>query len=99
MDQENKILIGYKPELNYIDDYSSEIDNQLIDYDTNSYPYEDKDESINDLLENMDHIQSIIGTLPESISEKIEDIYDHIYDFAQDELNDKTLEKVPSKEE
>ena len=99
MDQENKILIGYKPELNYIDDYSSEIDNQLIDYDTNSYPYEDKDESIDDLLENMDHIQSIIGTLPESISEKIEDIYDHIYDFVQDELNDKTLEKVPSKEE
>lgn len=99
MDQENKILIGYKPELNYIDDYSSEIDNQLIDYDTNSYPYEDKDESINDLIENMDHIQSIIGTLPESISEKIEDIYDHIYDFVQDELNDKTLEKVPSKEE
>ena len=51
MDQENKILIGYKPELNYIDDYSSEIDNQLIDYDTNSYPDEDKDESIDDLLE------------------------------------------------
>ena len=45
VDQENKILIGYKPELNYIDNYSSEIDNQLIDYDTNPYPYEDKDDS------------------------------------------------------
>lgn len=98
MDENNKKLIGYKPELIYIDDYSSEL-NKEENYDIDLLPSEEDNEIIDDLMENIEEINTIIDMLPEPIKDKVQDVYDQIYDFIKEELKDKVASKVPSREE
>lgn len=85
--------IGYRPDLQYTDEYNSDI---KFKQDNNEHiDEEDNNSLVNDLLEQGDALQNMINKLPSFISEIISDPVDPIISFVKDELSDKTLEKVP----
>lgn len=94
MSEINKNQIGYKPHLEYIDNYESNL--TYNNYDISTLPNNNEDESIKDLIDNSNKIESIIDLLPNDISDKLEDIYDQVQDFIKNELENETLERVPT---
>lgn len=85
--------IGYRPDLQYTDEYNSDIN---FKQESNEYSSEDDNSSlIDDLLEQGETLHNMIDKLPGFISDIINDPVDPIIDFVKDELSDKTLEKVP----
>ena len=99
-DENNKLLIGYKPELTYTDEYVSDIKytDNIIDSDNQSNS-NIADEEIQELIEDTNEIGNLINSLPNDISNVVEEVYDQISDFIDSELSDKVLNRVPELEE
>ena len=99
-DENNKLLIGYKPELTYTDEYVSDIKytDNIIDSDNES-DSNIADEEIQELIEDTNEIGNLINSLPNDISNVVEEVYDQISDFIDSELSDKVLDRVPELEE
>lgn len=94
----DKQLIGYKPDLTYTDEYVSELTatktdtNDIIDDNLAGR------EEIDDLLEDMHEIESLINSLPNNVSDIVQEVYDQILDFVDEELTGQIVETVPDKE-
>lgn len=87
--------ISYRPILEYVDEYESDItfnNNQEQDGGDNA---DDGKSPIDDLLEQGEILQEMIDKLPDDISDIIKDHADPIIDFVENELKDKELTKVP----
>lgn len=98
-DEINKKHLNYEPEIQYKDDYYSEIEyKDNIDNTPDENTNEGKEE-IDDLLEDMNEINNIVGAFPDNISNGIKDVYDQILEFAEDELKDKEVSKIPEEED
>lgn len=95
---ENKKRIGYVPELNYTDDYYSEIEYSEID---NNAP-DEKDEGkevIDNLINNMNVLNTLISKLPNEASNTIKEVFDPVLDFINEELKDKVVEPIPDEDD
>ena len=95
---ENKKQIGYVPELNYTDDYYSEIEYSEID---NNEP-DEKDEGkevIDNLINNMNVLNTLISKLPNEASNTIKEVFDPVLDFINEELKDKVVEPIPDEDD
>lgn len=92
MDENRKI--GYRPDLKYTDEYTSDItykkenEDEVIQQDSYS-------DLIEDLIQQGESIQNMVDKLPEEIGDIIKDPLDPIIDFVNNELKNKKLEKVP----
>lgn len=95
----NKPLIGYKPSLEYEDEYSSEL--QYIDSinSNNSDNNEAGKEEVEDLIEDLNNIGNLINKLPNNVSDLVNEVYDQVIDFVEEELKDKEVSHVPTEEE
>ena len=63
----NKQQLGYQPSLTYIDDYTSELDNNITNNSINNNEDDDYNnglEEIENLLDNMNNLNNIINGLP-----------------------------------
>ena len=95
---ENKKRIGYVPELNYTDDYYSEIEYSEIN---NNAP-DEKDEGkevIDNLINNMNVLNTLISKLPNEASNTIKEVFDPVLDFINEELKDKVVEPIPDEDD
>lgn len=100
MKDENELLIGYKPELKYEDEYVSDIDfDSFNSQDNNNVEDESNKEEIDNLIQDMHDLNDLINKLPNNVSGIIDEVYDQILDFIDDELSDKELLPVPNREE
>lgn len=95
---ENKKRIGYVPELNYTDDYYSEIEYSEIDNNTPDEKDEGK-EVIDNLINNMNVLNTLISKLPNEASNTIKEVFDPVLDFINEELKDKVVEPIPDEDE
>ena len=92
-------LIGYRPNLEYQDEYTSD----ATDYfDKQQQGEEDsqeqQDNTIGDLIDQMEIIDSLVDKLPGDASDIVGEITDQIIEFIDEELKDKEYQKVPEKE-
>lgn len=95
-DEKNKQHIGYKPNLQYTDEYYSEIEtNNNYTSNSNNNDNNGKDDTVDNLINSMNGLQNMINGLPNELSDILDEIYDPVMDFIYDELKDKTLENVP----
>lgn len=88
-------LIGYRPDIHYEDEYLSDAGNL---FNKDNIPDDDNgndDNIIEDLIDQMEVIDSLIDKLPGSASDAVGEVFDQIMDFVQDELKDKEYDKVP----
>lgn len=83
-------LIGYEPELTYVDEYWSDIDyeNEEDSGSGNIFDNGDK-ETIDKLLENLLNLQFSISKLPQPFADAFKEVIDQVVDFAEDELDGK----------
>lgn len=95
---ENKKRIGYVPELNYTDDYYSEIEYSEIDNNTSDEKDEGK-EVIDNLINNMNVLNTLISKLPNEASNTIKEVFDPVLDFINEELKDKVVEPIPDEDD
>ena len=103
VEDNNKQQLGYQPSLTYIDDYTSELDNNIINDSINNND-EDDDynnglEEIKNLLDNMNNLNNIINGLPNNLSNPIKEVYDQVLSFAKDELENQSVMYVPEEKE
>lgn len=99
----NKQQLGYQPSLTYIDDYTSELNNNITNDSINNND-EDDDynnglEEIENLLDNMNNLNNIINGLPNNLSNPIKEVYDQVLSFAKDELENQSVMYVPEEKE
>ena len=102
MKDDNELLIGYRPELQYEDDYVSDIDfNTFNNQDNNNNNNEDDSgkEEIDNLIQDMNDLNNLIDKLPNDVSGIVDEVFDPVIDFIEEELLDKELLPVPNKEE
>lgn len=97
MKDDNELLIGYKPELQYEDEYVSDIDFNNIN--KNDIVNDSNKEEIENLIQDMNDLHNLIDKLPNNIAGIIDEIYDQVIDFVEEELFDKELLPVPNEEE
>lgn len=93
MDEIKKI--GYKPNIKYTDEYTSDITFNKKSQ-TNSNTDDSNSSLIDDLIEQGNAIQDMVDKLPDDIKDIIKDPLDPIIDFVNNELKDKELTKVPN---
>ena len=92
-------LIGYKPHLEYQDEYTSDATNYFDNQQNGEEDsQEQQDNTIGDLIDQMEIIDSLIDKLPGDASDIVGEITDQIIDFIDEELKDKEYQKVPEKE-
>ena len=94
----NKQQLGYQPSLTYIDDYTSELDNNIINNNEDD-DYNNGLEEIESLLDNMNNLNNIINGLPNNLSNPIKEVYDQVLSFAKDELENQSVMYVPEEKE
>lgn len=100
MKDDNELLIGYRPELQYEDEYVSDIDFNVINNQANDSDNDDSSkEEIENLIQDMNDLSNLINKLPNNIAGIIDEVYDQVVDFIEEELTDKELLPVPDKEE
>lgn len=101
MDLDKNKQLGYRPNLEYVDEYVSELNLPKNNYD-NTNEYEEINsgkEVIDNLIDSMNSTNKLINNLPDSVSDTIQEVYDQILDFVEDELTDQELSHVPNREE
>lgn len=92
-------LIGYRPHLEYTDEYSSEAVD-VFNREVQQNEIEEPDNSIIDgLIEQMEIIDSLIDKLPGDASDIVGEVFDQVMDFVKDELEDEVYDRVPEEEE
>lgn len=96
--EENKKQIGYVPQINYTDDYYSELEFNDINDNDNTIEQEEGKQIVEDLLTNMNNLNSLISKLPNEVSNTIKEVYDPVLDFIEEELKDKVVESIPEEE-
>ena len=98
----NKQQLGYQPSLTYIDDYTSELNNNITNNSINNNEDDDYNnglEEIENLLDNMNNLNNIINGLPDNLSNPIKEVYDQVLSFAKDELENQSVMYVPEEKE
>lgn len=93
-------LIGYKPHLEYTDEYTSdasEIFNSQNEDDNNNLEVDN--DIISDLIDQMEIIDSLIDKLPGDASDIVGEVFDQVMDFVRDEIEDEVYSSVPEEEE
>lgn len=95
----NELLIGYRPELEYEDEYISDINFDSLNSQENHIEDDSAKEEIDNLIQDMNDLNNLINKLPNNMSSIIEEVYDQILDFVEEELTDKELLPVPNPEE
>lgn len=88
-----KKQIGYRPNIQYQDEYESDASNVFNDIN-NEVP-ESNNNSVNDLIEQIEITNGLINKLPNGASEAIKEIIDQILEFIENELIDKEYEDIP----
>lgn len=92
-------LIGYRPNLEYQDEYTSDATGY---FDKQQQGEEDnqgqQDNTIDDLIDQMEIIDSLVDKLPGDASDIVGEITDQIIEFIDEELKDKEYQKVPEEE-
>lgn len=92
-------LIGYRPNLEYKDEYTSDATGY---FDKQQQGEEDnqgqQDNTIDDLIDQMEIIDSLVDKLPGDASDIVGEIIDQIIEFIDEELKDKEYQKVPEEE-
>ena len=92
-------LIGYRPNLEYQDEYTSDATGY---FDKQQQGEEDnqgqQDNTIDDLIDQMEIIDSLVDKLPGDASDIVGEIIDQIIEFIDEELKDKEYQKVPEEE-
>ena len=92
-------LIGYRPNLEYQDEYTSDATGY---FDKQQQGEEDnqgqQDNIIDDLIDQMEIIDSLVDKLPGDASDIVGEIIDQIIEFIDEELKDKEYQKVPEEE-
>ena len=95
--------LDYKPNLIYTDEYSSDASNifqTISQQDEESNEVSDiEDNIIEDLIEQMEDINTLIDKLPGDASDIVGEVFDPIIDFVKEELSDKKIETIPEEEE
>lgn len=98
MSEEIKQSLGYKPEIKYEEDYSSNINiinSNVEDYDVSN----ENDDPIKDLGDKLENLETMINNLPGNISNAINNVFDYIEDIWEEELKDKNYEFIPDEDE
>lgn len=100
MNNDKEKLLGYKPSFIFLDEYTSELNNQ-DDSDIEEVPsIEDEGkEQIDNLIEDMEKLDNLINKLPNNVSDIVKEVYDQVLDFTKDELEDKIVLPVPEEEQ
>ena len=92
-------LVGYRPNLEYQDEYTSDATGY---FDKQQQGEEDnqgqQDNIIDDLIDQMEIIDSLVDKLPGDASDIVGEITDQIIEFIDEELKDKEYQKVPEEE-
>lgn len=92
-------LIGYKPHLEYTDEYTSDAVNTFIKNGNEDNEVDSDNSIIDDLIEQMEIIDSLINKLPGDASNIVGEVFDQVMDFVRDELEDEVYDRVPEEEE
>lgn len=97
--EENKKQIGYSPQLNYTDEYYSEIEATSSENNNLSSQNDEGKETINNLINNMNTLNTLISKLPNEASNTIKEVFDPVLDFINEELKDKVVEPIPDEDD
>ena len=92
-------LISYKPNLEYKDEYTSEASNYFNRQDDIDNNQEESNNVIDDLIEQMEIIESLIDKLPGDASDIVGEVVDPVIDFIKEELGDKEYGSIPEEED
>lgn len=88
----NKMSIQYKPDLQYTDEYESDIifPNKEIEVDK-----EDEKDIVEDLLDNLKDVIITINKLPQPLKDVVSEVVDQIIDSMEDDLYEQKYDRVP----
>lgn len=96
---DNKKTLGYIPSLEYVDEYNSEIGSQSNIENLDNILDDNKNETTDYLLDELNKLDNIINGMPNDMAGIIKDVYDQVLDFVEDQLKDKEITSVPDEEE
>lgn len=85
--------IGYRPHIEYQDEYQSDASNLFNNQ--NEETEEIENSQVDDLIEQGEVIQGLIDKLPGNSSEMVQEVFDQIIDFIENELNGKEYNSIP----
>lgn len=88
-------LIGYKPDLKYVDEYTSDANNIFNSQDSANDNQELENNIIEDIIDQIEIIETLIDKLPGDASEIVGEVFDPVIDFVRDELEGNSYDKVP----
>lgn len=88
-------LIGYRPDLKYTDEYTSDASNLFNSQDNLEENQGNDNNVIEDIIDQMEIINTLIDKLPGDASDIVGEVFDPIKDFVKDELEGNTYERVP----
>ena len=92
-------LIGYKPNLEYKDEYTSDATDYFNKQQNTEIDNDSSDNLIGDLIDQMEIIDSLTDKLPGNASDIVGEVVDQVIDFIKDELSDKEYSSVPDEED
>lgn len=98
MSEEIKQSLGYKPEIKYEEDYSSNInilDSNVVNHDVT----EETNDPIQDLGDKLESLGTMIDNLPGNIGDSINNVFEHVEEMWEEELKDKEYEIIPDENE
>lgn len=87
-------LIGYKPDLKYTDEYTSDA-SAIFNSQDNTEDNQDTNNIIEDVVDQMEVIGTLINKLPGDASDIVGEVFDPIMDFVRDELEGNIYDRVP----
>ena len=85
--------IGYRPHIEYQDEYQSDASNLFNSQ--NEETEEIENSQVDDLIEQGEVIQGLIDKLPGNSSDMVQEVFDQIIDFIENELNGKEYNSIP----
>ena len=88
-------LISYKPDLKYIDEYTSDANNIFNSQNNVNDNQEPENNIIENIIGQIEIIETLIDKLPGNASEIVGEVFDPVTDFIRDELEGNSYDKVP----
>lgn len=90
----NEKYIGYRPNLEYKDEYISEA-SDIFNSEENIVNDNNNESIVEDIIEQTEIIDSLINKLPGNTSDIVSEVFDPVIDFIKEELEGNTYDKVP----
>lgn len=97
--EKNKKQIGYIPQIEYKDDYYSELEFNDIDNIELNKEIDENKQVVDNLIDNLNNLNIFINKLPNEVTNTIKEVYDPVLEFAENELKDKTVEFIPDEDD